>query len=195
MSYSPMNEAAMQDMYGFAPARPAPGPPPGVAAADSYRSGGRHAGSNSPYDRSAASSSSPLTGMAAFTAPLSSTLVPASAPPPHPGTLKPSASVVRSGYLSVKEDGLRSWIWSKKWLVLRETSLLFHKNDSTAQATHILLLRDVRNISRTDLKPYCIEIETKDRTIFLQVKSDEELYGWMDDIYNRSPLGLSLIHI
>ena len=191
MSYSPMNEAAMQDMYGFAPARPAPGPPPGVAAADSYRSGGRHAGSNSPYDRSAASSSSPLTGMAAFTAPLSSTLVPASAPPPHPGTLKPSASVVRSGYLSVKEDGLRSWIWSKKWLVLRETSLLFHKNDSTAQATHILLLRDVRNISRTDLKPYCIEIETKDRTIFLQVKSDEELYGWMDDIYNRSPLGAS----
>ena len=57
--------------------------------------------------------------MAAFTAPLSSTLAPASAPSPHQGPFKHSASVVRSGYLSVKEDGLRSWIWSKKWLVLR----------------------------------------------------------------------------
>lgn len=186
-----MNEAALQGMYGLAPARPAPGPPPGAAAAGSLRGSGRSAGMDSSFDRSTTSSSSPVTGMAAFTAPLSSTLTPATAPAPSQGTFKNSASVVRSGYISVKEDGLRSWIWSKKWLVLRETSLLFHKNDSTVQATNIVLLRDVRNISRTDLKPYCIEIETKDRTFFLQVKSDEELYGWMDDIYNRSPLGAS----
>ncbi|WFD19683.1 non-specific serine/threonine protein kinase [Malassezia caprae] len=101
------------------------------------------------------------------------------------------ASIVRKGYVSVKEDGLRSWIWSKKWLVLRESTLLFHKNDTTFQASTIVLLRDVTNISRTDLKPYCIEIETKDKTFYLQLKSDEELYGWMDDMYHRSPLGAS----
>lgn len=46
-------------------------------------------------------------------------------------------------------------------------------------------------MSRTDLKPYCIEIETREKTFYLQLKSDEELYGWMDDIYMRSPLGAS----
>lgn len=48
-------------------------------------------------------------------------------PPTQTGTS--SASVVRKGYVSVKEDGIRSWIWSKRWLVLRETTLLFHKNE------------------------------------------------------------------
>ena len=43
-------------------------------------------------------------------------------------------------------------------------------------------------MTRTDLKPYCIEIETKDKTYFIQLKNDEELYGWMDDVYSRSPL-------
>ncbi|WFD26593.1 non-specific serine/threonine protein kinase [Malassezia nana] len=107
-----------------------------------------------------------------------------------PGAAGPTA-VVRKGYVSVKEDGLRSWIWSKRWLVLRESTLLFHKNDATYQASTIILLRDITSISRTDLKPYCIEIETKDKTFYLQLKSDEELYGWMDDIYHRSPLGAS----
>lgn len=60
---------------------------------------------------------------------------------------------------------------------------------STYQAATIILLRDVTNVSRTDLKPYCIELQTRDRTYLLQLKSDEELYGWMDDIYHRSPLG------
>jgi len=45
---------------------------------------------------------------------------------PAPGAPK---SIVRRGYVSVKEDGLRSWIWSKRWLVLRETTLTMHKNE------------------------------------------------------------------
>jgi hypothetical protein len=36
---------------------------------------------------------------------------------------------VRKGYVSVKEDGIRSWIWSKRWLALREQTLTFHKNE------------------------------------------------------------------
>lgn len=31
--------------------------------------------------------------------------------------------------MSVKEDGIRSWIWSKRWLALREQTLTFHKNE------------------------------------------------------------------
>lgn len=45
------------------------------------------------------------------------------------GTSGGSGGVVRKGYVSVKEDGLRSWIWSKRWLALREQTLTFHKNE------------------------------------------------------------------
>ncbi|WFD03391.1 non-specific serine/threonine protein kinase [Malassezia obtusa] len=165
------------DPYALAPSRPAPAPPafaraPTTASADAY---GELPGSPTvPY--------SPRLGSAA------GTLHPSPSASPSGGS---TSSIVRRGYVSVKEDGLRSWIWSKRWLVLRDTTLLFYKNESTYQASAIVMLRDVTNVSRTDLKPYCIEVETKDKTYFLQLKSDEELYGWMDDIYNRTPLGAS----
>lgn len=50
-------------------------------------------------------------------------------PPPNQGGGGGSGGIIRRGYVSVKEDGLRSWIWAKKWLALREQSLTFHKNE------------------------------------------------------------------
>ncbi|TKY86021.1 hypothetical protein EX895_004846 [Sporisorium graminicola] len=105
-----------------------------------------------------------------------------------PGATTSGSALVRKGWVSVKEDGIRSWIWSKRWLALREQTLTFHKNETTYQAVALVFLKDISNVSRTDLKPYCIEVETKEKTFYLQLKSDEELYGWMDDIYSRSPL-------
>ena len=49
-------------------------------------------------------------------------------------------------------------------------------------------LGDIANIERTDLKPYCLLLETKDKRMFFSLKNDEELYGWQDDIYSRSPM-------
>ena len=40
-----------------------------------------------------------------------------------------SAQVVRCGIVSVKEDGLVSWLWRPKWLVLKEQSLSIHKSE------------------------------------------------------------------
>ena len=31
-------------------------------------------------------------------------------------------------------------------------------------------------------------METGDKRVYLSFKSDEEVYAWQDDIYNRSPL-------
>ncbi|TFY82122.1 hypothetical protein EWM64_g1887 [Hericium alpestre] len=53
---------------------------------------------------------------------------------------------------------------------------------------NIIRLGDLSNIERTDLKPYCLLLETKDKRYYLAMKGDEELYGWQDDIYSRSPL-------
>ncbi|KAI8057281.1 kinase-like domain-containing protein [Syncephalis plumigaleata] len=96
--------------------------------------------------------------------------------------------IVKKGNVSVKEDGIRSWMWSKRWLVLREPTLTFFRNESTNQASTLIFLREVNAVSRTDLRPYCFELVTKDKNYYIACKNDEELYSWMDEIYQRSPL-------
>ncbi|GAA5919377.1 hypothetical protein JCM5296_001719 [Sporobolomyces johnsonii] len=119
----------------------------------------------------------------------------APSPAPKPPTMDvPSGrthaqTIVRRGWVSVKEDGLRAWIWSKRWLVLREQTLSFYKNEaSTSAASTVVQLQDLTSVTREDLKPFCISLVTPARTFYLALKSDEELYGWMDDVYARSPL-------
>ncbi|KAJ2960135.1 hypothetical protein NQZ79_g4521 [Umbelopsis isabellina] len=45
------------------------------------------------------------------------------------------AEVRKDGYLSVKEDGIRAWIWSKRYAILREQTLTFHRNENSAIGT------------------------------------------------------------
>nr|XP_018265782.1 STE/STE20/PAKA protein kinase [Kwoniella dejecticola CBS 10117]OBR87940.1 STE/STE20/PAKA protein kinase [Kwoniella dejecticola CBS 10117] len=52
----------------------------------------------------------------------------------------------------------------------------------------ILALSDIHDVQRVDMKPFCIELETKERLFYFTFRSDDEVYAWMDDIYNRSPL-------
>lgn len=52
----------------------------------------------------------------------------------------------------------------------------------------VIQLKDVSNVERTDLKPYCLLLEAKDARMHISLKGDNELYGWQDDIYQRSPL-------
>ncbi|KAI7860862.1 kinase-like domain-containing protein [Circinella umbellata] len=99
--------------------------------------------------------------------------------------------IIKDGYLSVKEEGLRAWIWSKRFCVLRDQALTFHRNEQSGQCVALIFLKEITSVTRTDLKPYCFEIAVKDKTYYIACKSDDELYSWMDDIYNRSPLGTS----
>jgi serine/threonine-protein kinase CLA4 len=61
----------------------------------------------------------------------------------------------------------------------------------TSPQQSVIYLRDISSIERIDLKPYCLLLETKDRRYHFALKNDEELYGWQDDVYARSPLGAS----
>ncbi|KAI9139643.1 kinase-like domain-containing protein [Paraphysoderma sedebokerense] len=99
-----------------------------------------------------------------------------------------SSYVIRRGYTSVKEDGVLNFMWSKRWLLLREQTLTFHKNENTYNALALVFLSDVTAVNRVDLKPYCFELVTKDKSFYISCKSDEDLYAWMDDIYSRSHL-------
>lgn len=44
------------------------------------------------------------------------------------------------------------------------------------------------DVQRVDLKPFCVELETKEKLLYFAFRTDEEVYGWMEDIYSRSPL-------
>ncbi|KAI7849740.1 kinase-like domain-containing protein [Circinella umbellata] len=101
------------------------------------------------------------------------------------------AEIKKDGYLHVKEDGIRAWMWSKRYVVLREQTLTFHRNEQTGQCVALIFLKDINAVTRAELKSYCFELGTKGKTYYLACKSDEELYSWMDEIYNRSPLGAS----
>ncbi|KAI8325901.1 Pkinase-domain-containing protein [Martensiomyces pterosporus] len=59
---------------------------------------------------------------------------------------------------------------------------------NVSQATALIFLKEVNGISRSDLKTYCIEIKTKDRVYFIQCTSDDNLYSWLDAIYEHCPL-------
>lgn len=47
----------------------------------------------------------------------------------------------------------------------------------------LLFLRDILEINRSELKPYCFEIVTRDKTYYLSFRNDDELYSWMDEVY------------
>ncbi|KAK4689774.1 serine/threonine-protein kinase CLA4, partial [Tremellales sp. Uapishka_1] len=97
-------------------------------------------------------------------------------------------AIVRTGPASVKEEGLRSFLWSKRWLVLGGTELQIFKSEQSSSPAYNCNLNDVVDVQRVDLKPFCIELEVKDKLLYFAFRSDEEVYGWMEDIYSRSPL-------
>jgi len=94
--------------------------------------------------------------------------------------------IVKKGYASVKEDGLRSFLWSKRYLVLREQTLTIQRNETTYQAIANIFLGSVESVQRTDHKPFSFEIVTKGKTYYIACKTSDDLYAWIDEIYKRS---------
>ena len=49
------------------------------------------------------------------------------------------SEVVRAGVVAVKEDGIVSWLWRPKWLVLKEGTLSIHKSEVSPDHSDRLL--------------------------------------------------------
>jgi protein-serine/threonine kinase len=52
----------------------------------------------------------------------------------------------------------------------------------------MVALKMVEAVNRSELKSHCFELETTKKKIYIACRSDEELYSWMDEIYNVSDL-------
>lgn len=111
---------------------------------------------------------------------------------------------VKTGWASVKEDGLKAFLWTKKFLVLREYALDFNKTETSATTSLTIPLKDIISVNRVDTKPFCFEIvrspnassgasissmanDSSRRIVLISVKTDAELYSWIDEVYQRCP--------
>ncbi|KAJ3024479.1 UNVERIFIED_CONTAM: Protein kinase [Siphonaria sp. JEL0065] len=101
-------------------------------------------------------------------------------PPPH---------VVREGFVTTGEGGgMRSFMWQKRWLMLREHTLGLYKSPSAIQSMNLIMLRDVVTVQRTELKTYSFEVEMLNgKTFNFACTSEADLYDWIDLVYQRCP--------
>lgn len=63
---------------------------------------------------------------------------------------------------------------------------------NTYQALALIFLKEVESVQRVEAKPYCFEIKTKEKDYQIACKSDEELYSWMDEVYQVRTVWLTL---
>ncbi|KAJ3072077.1 Protein kinase [Podochytrium sp. JEL0797] len=100
----------------------------------------------------------------------------------------PPQHIIRDGYVTTQDEGLRSFLWSKRWLMLREHTLGLYKNSSSTQSISLIMLRDVVAVQRTELKAFSFEVVLATNKIHnFSCHSDRELYSWTDEIYKRCP--------
>ncbi|PKX96783.1 serine/threonine protein kinase CLA4 [Aspergillus novofumigatus IBT 16806] len=112
-------------------------------------------------------------------------------------------AVVKEGYVRCKEDKFLA-TWNQRYLILREFRLDFLKNE-TGKVVLSIPLNTVTSVSRSEDTRMAFEIirlaNAKDaasksalitrdvptKTITCEVKSDDEIYDWIDKIYERCP--------
>lgn len=110
-------------------------------------------------------------------------------------------AVIKEGAAKCKE-GL---LWKSRYLVLRAFQLDFQKSHD-GKVSMSIALKDVTSVSRSENTPLSFEIvrvanpssnpaampavnnrDLPQKTIVCQLKTDDEIYDWIDAIYNRCP--------
>lgn len=105
-------------------------------------------------------------------------------------------AILKEGPAKVK-DGI---LWKNRHLVLRAFQLDFQKGQD-GKVSSTIQLKDVTSVSRSESTPLSFEIsrvansgsnasasrDAPQKTTICQLKTDDEIYDWIDVIYNRCP--------
>lgn len=112
-------------------------------------------------------------------------------------------AVIKEGYVRCKEEKFLA-SWNQRYLVLREFRLDFLKNE-TGKSVLSIQLSNITNVTRSEDTKMAFEIarvanpkdgtsrnalssrDVATKTITCEVKSDDEIYDWIDKIYERCP--------
>jgi hypothetical protein len=113
-----------------------------------------------------------------------------------------TVSVIKEGHIRCKEDKFLAG-WNQRYLILREFRLDFLKNEN-GKVMQSINLNTVTGVSRSEDTRMAFEVtriaNQKDganravmsrdlptKTITCEVKNDDEIYDWIDKIYERCP--------
>lgn len=114
-----------------------------------------------------------------------------------------SLSIVKEGFVRCKEDKFLA-TWNQRFLTLREFRLDFSKNE-TGKVVLSIPLSTVTGVSRSEDTRMAFEIirlanpkdagaksavlsrDVPTKSITCEVKTDDEIYDWIDKIYERCP--------
>lgn len=112
-------------------------------------------------------------------------------------------SVIKEGHVRSKEDKFLA-TWNQRYLILREFRLDFLKNE-TGKVVLSIPLSTVTGVARSEEARMAFEVvrlanpkdatskavmasrDVPTKTITCEVKSDDEIYDWIDKIYERCP--------
>jgi len=99
---------------------------------------------------------------------------------------------VRSGYLYL--SNLTGRGWKLRYAILTQDFLSFQVSETSRTSRFEIPLSIITTLERTMLRPHSFSLQyhdhhVKSRTMDLAFVSDDELYGWMDDIHSYSPFG------
>ena len=112
-------------------------------------------------------------------------------------------AIIKEGYVRSKEDKFLA-NWNQRYLILREFRLDFLKNE-TGKIVLSIPLNTVTGVSRSENAKMAFEVvrlanpkdaasktamltrEVATKSITCEVKSDDEIYDWIDKIYERCP--------
>lgn len=126
---------------------------------------------------------------------------------------KPGQPLVvrRQGWVSYKDDGFLSLLWQKRYMILNDCYIdLYKGNKRTDSAIVSIPLTNIVCVSLHKAKPFCLEIvkvnsrpsmsvngggvasdsinKNNTKSIYVALKTEQELYGWVDTIFAKCPL-------
>lgn len=143
---------------------------------------------------------SPIPGTATSTYSGSTISLPIARQQTNPSDGMGGVAIKKEGWASVKESKNFIQPWKQKYLILRKESLDFHKTEG-GKVSYTIYLKDVLNVGRVETTGIIFEIKRRldcasnnpgdddgqTKTLQIKVKSDDELYEWIDLIYGASP--------
>ncbi len=143
---------------------------------------------------------SPIPGTATSTYSGSTISLPIARQQTNPADGMGGVAIKKEGWASVKESKNFIQPWKQKFLILRKESLDFHKTEG-GKVSYTIYLKDVLNVGRVETTGIIFEIKRRldcasnnpgdddgqTKTLQIRVKTDDELYEWIDLIYGASP--------
>ncbi|KAJ2977637.1 hypothetical protein NQ176_g4255 [Zarea fungicola] len=143
---------------------------------------------------------SPIPGTATSTYSGSTISLPIARQQTNPADGMGGVAIKKEGWASVKEAKNFIQPWKQKFLILRKESLDFHKAEG-GKVSYTIYLKDVLNVGRVETNGIIFEIKRRNdsasnspgdddghtKTLQIKVKTDDELYEWIDLIYGASP--------